>query len=117
MKRLFALLIILALSPLSAQSTVRDCEELATQIGQDAGLPQHLLPAIARIESGRSLNGKRKAWPWALNHAGKGLYFETKSSALDYLPPQPRKGAPILTLAVCRSITIGIARNLSRWSR
>ena len=28
MKRLFALLIILALSPLSAQSTVRDCEEL-----------------------------------------------------------------------------------------
>jgi len=58
MKRLFALLIILALTPLSAQSTVRDCEELATQIGQNAGLPQHLLPAIARIESGRSLNGK-----------------------------------------------------------
>ena len=36
MKRLFALLIILALTPLSAQSTVRDCEELATQIGQNA---------------------------------------------------------------------------------
>ena len=92
MKRLFALLIILALFPLSAQSTVRDCEELAKQIGQDAGLPQHLLPAIARIESGRSLNGKRKAWPWALNHAGKGLYFEKKSSALDYLTTTTAKG-------------------------
>jgi hypothetical protein len=43
------------------------------------------LPAIARIESGRSVKGKRKAWPWTLNHAGKGLYFETKSAALAYL--------------------------------
>ena len=92
MKRLFALLFILVSTPLSAQSTVRDCEELATQIGQEAGLPQHLLPAIARIESGRSLNGKHKAWPWALNHAGKGLYFETKTAALDYLRIATAKG-------------------------
>ena len=85
MKRLFILLVSLILTPLSAQSEMRDCEELATQIGQEAGLPQHLLPAIARIESGRSVKGKRKAWPWTLNHAGKGLYFETKSAALAYL--------------------------------
>ena len=85
MKRLFILLVSLTLTPLSAQSAMRDCEQLATRIGQEAGLPQHLLPAIARIESGRSVKGKRKAWPWTLNHAGKGLYFETKSAALAYL--------------------------------
>ena len=61
MKRLFILLVSLTLTPLSAQSAMRDCEELATRIGQEAGLPQHLLPAIARIESGRSVKGKRKA--------------------------------------------------------
>lgn len=92
MKYLLALLSTLALTPLPAQSSVPDCEALATRIGQEAGLPRHLLPAIARIESGNTLNGSRKAWPWAINHAGKSLYFETQDTALDYLRTATTQG-------------------------
>lgn len=62
-----------------------DCESMAARIGATAGLPEGLLPAIARIESGRRLGRTVRAWPWTLNHAGKGLYFETRSEALAYL--------------------------------
>ncbi len=66
-------------------AAVPDCETLARTIGQRAGLPDGFLPAIARIESGRSQQGTRRAWPWTLNHAGKGLYFETRAEAMQYL--------------------------------
>lgn len=62
-----------------------DCEAMAARIGATEGLPEGLLPAIARIESGRRLGRTVRAWPWTLNHDGKGLYFETRSEALDYL--------------------------------
>lgn len=64
---------------------VPDCEAMAARIGAAAGLPEGLLPAIARIESGRSVENTVRAWPWTLNHAGEGLYFETRQAALGYL--------------------------------
>jgi hypothetical protein len=62
-----------------------DCERMAEQAGRLAGLPDGLLPAIARIESGRGRGGAVRAWPWTLNHAGKGMYFDTAAETLDYL--------------------------------
>lgn len=64
---------------------VPDCEAMATRIGAAEGLPAGLLPAIARIESGRRVERTVRAWPWTLNHAGRGLYFETREEALAYL--------------------------------
>jgi hypothetical protein len=64
---------------------VPDCEAMATRIGAAEGLPAGLLPAIARIESGRRVDRTVRAWPWTLNHAGRGLYFETREEALTYL--------------------------------
>ena len=63
-----------------------DCETLAAQAGARAGIPNALLPSIARIESGKKQGelGVR-AWPWTLNQAGKGMYFETRDDALAYL--------------------------------
>jgi hypothetical protein len=58
---------------------------MAAEAGRRAGLPAGLLPAISRIEAGRGKGGERRAWPWTLNHAGKGLYFETRGEALAYL--------------------------------
>lgn len=54
-----------------------DCEALAATAGAAAGLPDGLLPAIARIESSR--NGR--AWPWTLNQGGAGSYYDKKSEA------------------------------------
>lgn len=62
------------------------CNELARQIEFDNGLPHNILKSIALVEAGRrDSDGLLKPWPWALNHAGKSLFFDTKSDALLYL--------------------------------
>ena len=73
-------------------SSVPNCEGMAAEVGRRAGLPEGYLPAISRIESGRQIDNTRKAWPWTLNHSGKGLYFETRAEALAYLKKATQKG-------------------------
>lgn len=84
---LCALAIVLALADArpAMAGGVPDCEAMATRIGAAEGLPPGLLPAISRIESGRRVGRIVRAWPWTLNHAGKGLYFETREDTLAYL--------------------------------
>ena len=63
-----------------------NCEALAEQEARQAGLPTGLLASISRIEAGRRVGkGPVRAWPWTLNQAGKGMYFETREKALAYL--------------------------------
>ena len=46
-------------------------------------IPQGLLTAISLAEAGRPLaDGSLAAWPWTINVAGKGQYFETKDEAV-----------------------------------
>lgn len=65
---------------------VVDCETLAIAAGRAEGLPEGLLPAIARVESGRGTgDGARRAWPWTLNEAGDGSFYAAKAEAMDHL--------------------------------
>ncbi len=50
---------------------------------QASGLPPGLLLAIGRVESGRwdAARGRVAAWPWAINAAGKGMWFASKDDA------------------------------------
>ena len=59
------------------------CERAAVATEQASGLPAGLLLAIGRVESGRwdSARGRVTAWPWTINAAGKGLWFDTKDDA------------------------------------
>ncbi len=61
-----------------ATATVPDCEAHAAAAGQGAGIPDGVLPAVARVESGR----QGRAWPWTLNQAGAGSFHATKEEAL-----------------------------------
>ena len=62
---------------------VVDCETLAIAAGRAEGLPEGLLPAIARVESGRGTgDGGRRAWPWTLNEAGDGSFYAAKADAM-----------------------------------
>ena len=47
-------------------------------------LPPMLLQAVALVESGRydPVAGTILPWPWAINAAGKGYYFQTKAEAV-----------------------------------
>lgn len=47
-------------------------------------LPPHLLDAIARVESGRPdpETGLLHPWPWTINAAGEGLFYDSKTQAI-----------------------------------
>ncbi|WP_426954350.1 transglycosylase SLT domain-containing protein [Muricoccus radiodurans] len=49
-----------------------------------SGIPAQLLRSIALVESGRvdPISGRRVPWPWTINAAGAGYYFENKDEAI-----------------------------------
>ena len=81
---LFALLsAVLALPVLAGESP---CEDLAEAAARQQGIPQGLMSAIARTESGRSTGaGGVQAWPWTLNQGGQGSFHDSRAAALDHL--------------------------------
>ena len=49
----------------------------------EAGLPTGLLAAIGRVESGRrGPDGAMSPWPWSVNAAGEGHYFDSAEAAI-----------------------------------
>lgn len=94
-------------APAALAATVPDCEAMAARIGAAEGLPAGLLPAISRIESGRRMGKTTRAWPWTLNHAGKGLFFETRAEAMAYLRKTVAKGP--------RNIDVGCMQINNYW--
>jgi len=94
MRHIFlATAIILAQNASPLQATTPNCEAYAAQAAQRHGLPNGLLRAIARTESGRA-QGKAglRAWPWTSNVRGKGYYYNSKEDALAHLVPLVKQG-------------------------
>jgi Transglycosylase SLT domain len=69
----------------SADDPLNPCERAGVAAEQASGLPQGLLLAIGRVESGRwdSARGRVAGWPWTINAAGKGQWFEAKEAAAE----------------------------------
>ena len=84
MKRLLSIAVGLMLS--GSSTFAETCESLAHRIGASKGLPDGVLAAIARKESGYSPRGDiAQAWPWTINEAGRSSYFESRPEAEAYL--------------------------------
>ncbi len=60
------------------------CRSKARLMEQATRLPDHLLAAIARVESGRWHKGRGEilSWPWTVMAEGKGRYLPTKQAAI-----------------------------------
>ena len=87
-----------------------NCENIANRVEREVNLPSHLLSSISRVEAGRKLStGEVKGWPWSINHAGKGLYFDTKAGALKYLKNAVANGS--------RNIDVGCMQLNYRWHK
>lgn len=84
-----------------------DCEALATVAGAELGLPPHLLPAIARVESGTNVDGQHRAWPWTVNQGGRGSYHASPDAAL-------ARVAALLAAGV-RNVDLGCMQINWRW--
>jgi hypothetical protein len=99
---------VVALTALPVAANLPDCEALAARAAAAAGIPDGLLPSIARVESGRGQGKKgRRAWPWTLNQGGKGMYFETREEAMAYLTAAVARGV--------KNIDVGCMQINYRW--
>lgn len=70
-------------------SVTARCGELPpayVAVANFCGAPPGLLYAVATTESGRAIDGQAtQPWPWTLNIAGEGLYFESREEQFDAL--------------------------------
>jgi len=60
------------------------CQLAAAQAERQNGIPDQLLNAISRVETGRydQGSGTVRGWPWTINAQGKGHFYETKAEAV-----------------------------------
>jgi hypothetical protein len=90
----------LPLSP-TQQSPGEQCRAAIAAAERGHGIPAQLMSAIGRVESGRRdpVTGAWGAWPWTINAAGQGSYFETKGEAIKAVEALQARGV--------RSIDVG----------
>ena len=69
------------------------CDQAAAAVAAETGVPLPVLRAITRTETGRTRSGFFGPWPWTVNHAGRGLWFDRRDEALAYLASARREGA------------------------
>jgi hypothetical protein len=78
--------IALATSPVPASAGVDStCLLAAEKAANETGVPLDVLAALTLTETGRAQGGSLKPWPWALNEAGKSLWFESRNETLAHL--------------------------------
>ena len=77
------------------------CRAAITAAAKGQAIPDHLLTAIARAESGRrdEATGAMHPWPWTINAEGQGFFYETKAEAVAAVRAMQAKGM--------RSIDVG----------
>lgn len=98
----FAPLLLLLLSgtalaqagPPPAASPHAACEAAIADAEKAPRLPDKLMPAISRVESGRLDPATRRvrAWPWTINVEGTGAFFDTKEQAVSTVRALLAKG-------------------------
>ena len=78
----------LGLRPAAAQMQVGGasilCHMATSNAERTTGVPDQLLDAISRVESGRldSATGTMRAWPWTINAQGVGHFYASKAEAI-----------------------------------
>lgn len=76
------------------------CADYVTSAELRHGIPENLLQAVAKVESGKvDKNGQVVSWPWTVNVEGKGYFYPSKQAAIDAVKQFQREGK--------RSIDVG----------
>jgi hypothetical protein len=83
------------------------CDAAAQHAAEKTGVPPDVLMAITRTETGLAKGGVMQPWPWTVNMEGRGVWFDTKSEALEYVFDHFKTGA--------RSFDIGCFQINYRW--
>lgn len=79
----FCCLFLLALAAAPALAGPETaCDDAARRAAAEYGVPEAVMLAITRVETGRDLGAGLVPWPWAVNMGGEGYWPETRDSAV-----------------------------------
>ncbi len=83
------------------------CLDAIRVAAREHRLPDGLLEAIARTESGRAdpRTGRFAPWPWTINAEGQGQYFETKDQAIAAVQALRARGVTVID-AGCMQVNL-----------
>lgn len=106
------LLAVLALAaaaaPAGAVAPEADlCRGAAVEAARRHGVPEDIMLGITLIETRRRANGSVGPWPWTVNVAGQGFWFESRAEA--------RAHAEATLAAGQRSFDVGCFQLNYRW--
>jgi hypothetical protein len=69
--------------PVATADPALQCRAAVASAGRSAGIPDHLMSAIARVESGRrAADGQIQPWPWSINVEGTDHIYDTRDQAI-----------------------------------
>ena len=83
---------ILSLGTLAEGSDADLCDQSIEKVAAGSLVPREVIYKIARLESGRRLDGRYISWPWSLNNGGKGYFLKDSATALSTLAKLKAKG-------------------------
>lgn len=112
-RRLFALcfsavqLLAICITGVPAHSEASACDKAAVSASLRTGVPQAVLQAVTRVETGRFRGGIIEPWPWAVNVNGKSYWFDSHGSAASFATRQLRSGV--------RNFDVGCFQLNYRW--
>ena len=76
-----------------AESSEADlCDQSIEQVASTSVVPRDVIFKIARLESGRLIDGRHVSWPWSLNNGGKGYFLKDRATALSTLAQLKAQG-------------------------
>ena len=79
------IIVCLGLASFAEGSDSRLCDESIETVAASSFVPREVLYKIARLESGRRIDGRHVSWPWSLNNGGKGYFLKDRATALSIL--------------------------------
>jgi hypothetical protein len=83
--------------PLGAPDPDAQCRAAILAAEAEHGLPAALLGAIAQVESGRpTTEGGLSPWPWSINAAGQGRFFDSKAEAISAVQALQARGVSVI---------------------
>lgn len=84
----------LFIAPQAEASAISElCDAAAKRAARETGVPETVLLAITRTETGRNRAGRLAPWPWTVNMGGTGHWFDTRQAAQAFVDRKLLNGA------------------------
>jgi hypothetical protein len=71
-----------AAEAIAPDATMALCRDAAIAAADRNGVPREVMLAITQVETRTRRGGRSGPWPWTVNVAGKGAWFDSRAAAL-----------------------------------